>query len=139
MQGQGHGGNEFARRCPENPRLGLRIIRIKIEKKVEIIVVIETGSIIGHVVAGAFKIIFEVEVAVEALVDGGQAQELGRGASGSSRAFAGPIHGRHVVSGVLGGLFADVVALGDSLLLEEAACKFEVGVIDGSSRVLKSD
>jgi hypothetical protein len=67
------------------------------------------------------------------LMDGYHAKEVRRWACGCGGPLPGPVHGCNVVGGVFGGTLADVVALDDSLLLEEAAGQFLVGVGDVAS------
>ena len=114
-------------------------MNIKIEKEVEIAVMMKTGGVVGHRVAMSFKVVFKIQVAMKSLMNRSQAQKLGGWSRGSGRALARPIHSGQIVRRVLGCPFANVVALDDGLLLEEAAGEFKVGIINGARGIFPSD
>jgi hypothetical protein len=99
----------------------------------------ESGSIVCHVVPFALKVILEVKVPMEALMDRSHAQEFGRWAGRRGGPFVAPEHGGEIVRFVLGGAFSDIKALGGCFLLEEATGKFKIGVGYVTLQVLVAD
>ena len=100
---------------------------------------LETGRIIGGLVERAGQVIVEADVAMKTLVEALKAQELSSSLGGGGAAFALPIKGARVVRATEGGAFPDVEAVGSTLLVQEAADKFQVSVGDVAVGVRAGD
>lgn len=73
------------------------------------------------------------------LVNGRHAKEMRWGSGGGGGAFASPVQGSQIVSGIFDSTFANVVALGNCFLVQETAGQFQVRIVDITGGVGECD
>lgn len=74
-----------------------------------------------------------------ALVQGLEAEQVGRGANGRGGAFALPVHGGGVVMEVVGCALSDIRGMGQDVMVQEGASELQVAIVDGAMAVAGGD
>ena len=101
--------------------------------------IVEAGSIITHLVGDASNKVMARDVAMVTLMEGLGTEEVGRGAGGSGRTFVLPEEGGSIISFGQDHMFPNIKALCHSLMMQEAAGKFDVTVGDPAMRIGPTD
>ena len=97
----------------------------------------QAGCVIGHDVDDAWYVEDGAEVAVEALVEGLETEQVGRCRRGGSRTFSLPGHCWSVVRTTRDGAFSHIALVGCDIVLHDSRCKLEVGVRNLSRGIIE--
>jgi len=91
---------------------------------------VEAGSIVAHAIFAASDEIMAGNVAMMALVKSLSTEKVGGGTSRCSRAFTLPEEGGSIIRFRKDSTFPNIKTLGSSLMVKEAAGKFQVTIGD---------
>jgi len=99
----------------------------------------QSGAIVGHGIDRAGQVAVDDQMTMETLMQGTEAQKMGRRTRGSGGTFALPPHGSGVVVELANGVLPNVSGVGEDIQVGHGAGQLKVAVGCGASRIVVRD